>query len=97
MEKNSDEQLYLKAKERVNELKGFYSHLFLYVLVNVVIFAINYLTSPGAWWFYWPLMGWGIGIMAHAIGVFGFFGIMGQQWEERKIEEIIALQKRKSE
>jgi hypothetical protein len=94
---NNDAVLYQKAKERVNEIKGFYSHLFVYVLVNAVIFAINYLTSPGVWWFYWPLLGWGIGIIAHAIGVFGFFGIMSQEWEERKIEEIVASQKRKSE
>lgn len=97
MENKNDEQLYLKAKERVNELKGFYSHLFVYVLVNAVLFTINYLTSNGTWWFYWPLLGWSIGLIAHAIGVFGFFGIMSQEWEERKIEEIVARQKRKSE
>jgi hypothetical protein len=45
----------------------------------------------GAWWFYWPLVGWGIGLGLHAFGVFGFGGggPWGREWEERKTQEIM--------
>jgi hypothetical protein len=31
------------------------------------------------------MIGWGIGIIFHAFGVFGY----GKSWEERKIQEIM--------
>jgi hypothetical protein len=85
----NDEQRYQKAKERVQEIKGFYIHFLIYLFVNAGLFLINFFSSPGHWWFYWPLIGWGIGILAHAMGVFGLAGFLGKEWEERKIKEIM--------
>jgi hypothetical protein len=45
--------------------------------------------SHGAIWFYWPLLGWGIGLAAHGLSVFGLEGFWGPDWEERKIKEMI--------
>jgi hypothetical protein len=45
--------------------KGFRSHLFSFLVVNAFLFAINLLT-PGPWWFFWPLLAWGIGLVFHA-------------------------------
>ncbi|UCF79836.1 MAG: 2TM domain-containing protein, partial [Candidatus Eiseniibacteriota bacterium] len=50
-----DQERYERAKKRVAELKDFYSHLIVYVLVNITLFMVNMLTSPGHLWFYWPL------------------------------------------
>ena len=85
-----DEQRYQRAHARVQALKGFYTHATVYVVVNIGLFVINLLTG-GGWWFYWPLIGWGIGLGAHAIGVFGFSGggPWGREWEERKTRELI--------
>ncbi len=80
---------YEKAKKRVEEIKGFYSHLIVYICVNIVLVIINLITSPGALWFFWPLAGWGIGIIFHGLGVFVFSKFPGKQWEERKIKEIM--------
>lgn len=57
----------------------------------VGLFAINALTAFGSWWFYWPLIGWGIGLTAHAVSVFlaGEAGPLGTTWEERKTREIM--------
>ena len=65
----SDER-YRRAKRRVGVLKGFYIHLATYIGVMAVLFFIDFLTG-GGWWFYWPLLGWGIGIIAHGFTVFG--------------------------
>ena len=88
------EQTYKRAKERVEAMKGFYVHATVYLLVNTGLFAINALTSglsAGVWWFYWPLIGWGIGLTAHAASVFlgGEAGPLGTTWEERKTREIM--------
>jgi 2TM domain len=65
--------------------------------VNIGLFVINALTSGlagGVWWFYWPLIGWGLGLGAHALGVFGFGGggPWGRDWEERKTREMMDKQ-----
>lgn len=85
----NDEEKYRIAKRRVDELKGFYAHLFTYIGVNVVLITINLITSPFVLWFYWVTAFWGIGILWHALGVFVFHKITGVNWEKRKIKEIM--------
>jgi hypothetical protein len=86
---NEQETKYQKAKERVATLRDFYTHLSVYVLVMLGLIFINLTTSPGYLWFIWPLMGWGIAVVAHALRVFAFGGLPGSNWEERKIREIM--------
>jgi len=85
---NEDEK-FKKAKERVKEIKDFYGHLLVYVVVNIGIFLINYIVSPGTYWFYWVLIGWGIGLAVHWIQVFGIGKFLDKQWEEKKVKEIM--------
>ena len=86
---NEQEIKYQKAKERVEAIKGFYIHLAVYIVVNLILFSINMITSPDSLWFVWPLMGWGIGFAFHALSVFAFGPGFGADWEERKIREIM--------
>ena len=85
-----EQQRYERARARVKAIKGFYIHATIFVVVNIALFAINVLVG-GVWWFYWPLLGWGIGLGAHALAVFGFGGggPWGRDWEERKTREMI--------
>jgi hypothetical protein len=84
-----DRDRYERAKKRVEEIKGFYVHLTVYLLVNAGLLILNLLTSPGEYWFRWPLFGWGIGLVVHGLSVFAFGRFLGPQWEERKIREIM--------
>ena len=84
---NTKETKYLKARERVEALRGFYIHLTVYVIVNLGLFIINMMTSPETLWFIWPLMGWGIAIALHALRV--FVERPGSSWEEKKIAELM--------
>lgn len=84
---NTEERTYQQAQRRVREIRGFYVHTVVYVLVNALLFLINIITAPDVLWFYWPLLGWGIAIVVHAISVFGFGPWLGQEWEEKKIDE----------
>jgi hypothetical protein len=48
---------------------GFTIHFGVYVAVNLLLLAVNLLTTPNILWFYWPMLGWGIGIIAHGAAV----------------------------
>ncbi|HEX4584325.1 MAG TPA: 2TM domain-containing protein [Burkholderiaceae bacterium] len=91
-----DTEAYERARRRVRQIKGFYIHATVYVLVNALLAVINLGTSHGEVWFVWPLFGWGIGLAAHGISVFGAGGLWGQEWEERKIKEIVEKNRARS-
>ena len=79
---------YLRAKERVEKLKGFYGNLASYCLVIPILIIIN-LNSPHKFqWFWFPMLGWGLGLTFHAFETFGY----GKTWEEKKIQEILNKQ-----
>ena len=81
---------YEQAKKRVKELKGFYSNLITYLVVNAVLVIINLVTSPDKLWFYWVAIFWGLGIIFSASNVFLRKGrFLGKEWEEKKIKEIM--------
>ncbi len=86
----NDQARYQRARQRVAQLRSFYTHLTVYLLVNGGLLLLNLVTSPGAFWFYWPLFGWGIGLVAHAAQTYGAGAWMGRDWEERKINELMS-------
>lgn len=86
MEKN---EKYLRAERKVRALKGFYIHLIVFILVNIGLFFIDLIFSHDGMWFYYPLFGWGIGLIAHGISVFGFGRLFDEDWEKKKIEEFM--------
>ena len=57
---------------------GLYIHATVYVAVNVLLITINLSTATGQLWFQWPLLGWGIGLLAHAAAAFSLAG--RQEW-----------------
>lgn len=88
-EKTSDEdQSYERAQKRVKELKSFYGNLISYCIIIPFLIILNLITSPRDIWFYWPMLGWGIGLVAHGMSVFA----IGKGWEEKKIREILEKQ-----
>jgi len=82
---SEENNAYLRAKKRVEELKGFYGNLTSYCIVIPTSALINYYTYWDYKWFIYPMLGWGLGVTFHAISVFGY----GKSWEERKIQELI--------
>ena len=94
---------YIRAKKRVEKIKGFYVHLIVYVIVNIflsgiIIFGLmndgdsfeEVLQNFGV---YSTWVFWGIGVFFHWLGVLGF-NIVGKYWENRKLKEIMEEQER---
>lgn len=84
-----DENKYRQARKRVKKKKEFYSHLTSYLVMSAFFFLLNAATGFGNWWFYWPILGWGIGIAFHYFDAFGVPGVgpINREWEEQAIRE----------
>ncbi|WP_406661642.1 2TM domain-containing protein [Methanolobus sp. ZRKC3] len=74
----------LRAQARVKELKNFYNHLILYLVIMGLLIFIDY-SDGGNWWVQWPIIGWGIFVVIQGINVSKF----GKNWEDKKIKEIM--------
>jgi len=87
----TDDQLddnYLKAKKRVEDLKGFYYSLLSYVVVMPFLIFIWYKFSRYTiQWFWFPLIGWAISLVFQAYKIYVDDGAFGAKWEQRKIKE----------
>lgn len=79
---------YYNAKQKVEDLKGFYGSLISYFVVIPVLIFINLKYNPGIQWFWFPMFGWGFGLVMKALRVYGF----SSKWEDRKIQEYMNKQ-----
>ena len=59
-------------KEFKEKRKGLFVHLFAYLMVCIITFTVDTLTSPGFYWFYWPVLGMGISVAIHWFVDFGY-------------------------
>lgn len=89
---------YLSAKKKMETLKGFYSHLTVYIIINTAIVLVSanaFDTSESdfsRWGIYVTPIFWGIGLVAHAIYVCFvlYFKInFMKRWEEKKIKQFL--------
>ena len=85
----TEEQIYEEARKRVEAKRGFYSHLVIYVIINIFLVLIWWFASGGGFpWFIFPLGGWGIGLLFHGLGVFFFDRRTNKAAIEREAEKI---------
>ncbi|MGO3184050.1 MAG: 2TM domain-containing protein [Aequorivita sp.] len=95
-----------KARKRVEAIKGFYKHLLIYSLVNIVLFIVradvlqffqNSSTDKNFIdWVDWNILivpiFWGIGLLFHAAKVFQYKFKFIVDWEKRQLEKFISEQ-----
>jgi hypothetical protein len=58
------------AIRRIRAKRGFWIHFSIYLVVNALLVAVWAVTWTGYFWPVWPMLGWGIGVAAHAVSVF---------------------------
>lgn len=85
---NSKAYNYARAKERVAEIKSFYSNLIAYCLVIPLLVYLNFKTTDFPWSIF-PAVGWGLGLVGHWMTAYGHNPVFGKEWEERKIQEFM--------
>ena len=94
-----EKERYERAKKRVKQITGFYSHLLVYVVINLIVVVINIQQlKEGESYFKWgnffTLIFWGIGLFAHGLSVFMPTMVLGKNWEERKIKEFMEKERK---
>tara|TARA_R110002050_G_scaffold100580_1_gene208164 strand:+ start:114308 stop:114634 length:327 start_codon:yes stop_codon:yes gene_type:complete len=101
--KNNNLSKLERAQKRVKDIKGFYNHAVIYVIINSLllifkerfVFTIlskNAIGDPDFLrWIDWNVYGtpiiWGIGLLVHGICVFNATPKFLKNWEERKIKK----------
>jgi LytS/YehU family sensor histidine kinase len=84
---------YERAWQQVRAIKGFYRHLAIYLAVIAGLCVINLIFVPQKIWFLYPAATWGVGLALHGVSVWGGAFWLGREWEEKKIQEILAREK----
>lgn len=89
---------YYNAFTRVKRIKKFYIHLIVFILVNAYLifnrcFEAESIEPLFKLHTYSTLFFWGIGLVAHGLSVFGKDLFFGNNWEERKIKELMEKDK----
>lgn len=93
-----DNLAYLRARKKVEVLKGFYQHLIAYLIINLaMVFVLANVFSSGKTDFsnvevYFIAIFWGIGLVSHAIYVLFEIHLkikFLRRWEERKIRQFM--------
>lgn len=93
----STDENYNAAYKKVKKIKGFYSHLKIYFIVNVIIIVSSLTRDHQAngidfsglyeWHTYSTALFWGIGLVAHGLSVFGSNWFFSEDWEQKKIQK----------
>ena len=105
MKNINQDSSYARAKQKVKKLRGFYKHLAIYLIVNGFVYGLKIIKNfnmevsnieiwviiPKGMWFYW-----GIGLVIHAISVFGFLHLFSKNWEENKINKYMEEEERRN-
>ena len=94
----------LTIRRRVHRLAEFYRHVFVYTIVIGGLWCINLWGFwdgglPRNWYFYWavwPTFGWGIGLVTHGLSVLPVWSFFSQDWEDRKVKEMLARDEQRS-
>ncbi len=87
-ETHLEDKRYQKAKEHVEQIKGFYGNLTSYCIVIPILIFINFRSTSFPWVIF-PALGWGFGVLMHGLEAFGYNPLYGKKWEERKMQEFM--------
>lgn len=74
------EQAQLRAKKLVK----FYSSVFIFLVVNVFLYILDFYSDQRINWAFWVTLGWGLGIIIQAINVY-----YGTELEEKITKNLL--------
>jgi len=87
--KPAPEQLRADAQRWVRRQRILYTILGVYAVLSLMWFAIDMADGTENLWFYWPMLGTGIGVAITAILLLGVGGLFGIGWEQRQVDRYV--------
>jgi 2TM domain/Domain of unknown function (DUF4440) len=88
MSEHSNEALE-EARRYVRRKRILYTVLGIWIALSLMWFLIDLSDDSSSWWFYWPMLGTGIGVAVTAIVLVGIGGLFGREWERREIDRYL--------
>lgn len=76
-----------EARRYVRRKRIFYLVLGIWLALSLMWFLIDLLDDGRLNWFFWPMMGTGLGVVITGIVLLGFGGMFGPDWEHREVEK----------
>jgi hypothetical protein len=78
-----------EARRYVRRKRIFFTVLGIWIALCLMWFTIDMLDDSSSFWFYWPMLGTGIGVAITAIVLLGVGGLLGVDWERKEIEKFL--------
>jgi hypothetical protein len=78
-----------EARRYVRRKRIFYTVVAVWLALSLMWFAIDMLDDSSSIWFYWPMLGTGIGVAIAGIVLLGIGGLFGADWERRQIDQYL--------
>lgn len=75
------------VQKQLKNIKGFYGHLTAFCIVIPILVAINLWLMPEFQWFWFSLIGWGMGLFFHYLEVFQKMPRLMHSLEESQIQK----------
>jgi hypothetical protein len=88
MAESSSEAL-AEARRHVRRKRIFYIVLGIWIALSLMWFAIDMADDSSSVWFYWPMLGTGLGVAITGIVLLGVGGLFGVEWERREIDKYL--------
>jgi hypothetical protein len=78
-----------EARRYVRRKRIFYIVLGVWSALSLMWFSIDLLDDSSSFWFYWPMLGTGIGVVITGVVLLGIGGILGSDWERREVDKYL--------
>ena len=88
MAESSSEPL-AEARRHVRRKRIFYIVLGIWIALSLMWFAIDMADDSSSVWFYWPMLGTGLGVAITGVVLLGVGGLFGVEWERREIDKYL--------
>jgi hypothetical protein len=75
-----------EARRYVRRKRILYTVVGIWIALSLMWFAIDMLDDSSSLWFYWPMLGTGIGVVVTAIALLGIGGLFGADGERREMD-----------
>jgi len=78
-----------EARRHVRRKRIFFTVFAIWISLSLMWFAIDLLDDSSSFWFYWSMLGTGIGVAISGIVLLGIGGLLGSDWERREIDRYL--------
>jgi 2TM domain len=78
-----------EARRHVRRKRIFYAVFGVWIALSLMWLVIDLLDDSSSFWFYWPMLGTGIGVAITGIVLLGIGGLFGADWERREMDKYL--------